>query len=210
MKDETSADRAAHEPDLNLLAAHFDRRLSSRETEDLVAHLAGCRNCRETAAFMTRALSLDSARRPGAPVVGWLALAATLVLATIVGIRISRVEPSPSTAPEPGPRPTAAASSPPLPEAVAAPAPARPAGHTDVRRGGDRTIAGKTFHLVAGEWVDRTFDPIAGLPIVDVSGPEARATLLAERPGLAPYLGLGNRVLVVLDGTVYRFGPAAR
>ena len=31
MKDETSADPAAHEPDLNRLAAHFDGRLSARE-----------------------------------------------------------------------------------------------------------------------------------------------------------------------------------
>jgi hypothetical protein len=57
--------------------------------------------------------------------------------------------------------------------------------------------------------VDRSFDATSGLPIVDVSDPAARAGLLAERPALLPYVRLGDRVLVVFDGTVYRFGPPA-
>ena len=210
MKDETSADRAAHEPDLNLLAAHFDGRLSTREGESLAAHLAGCRDCRATAALMSRALSHDSARRPGTPVVGWLALAAALVLASIVGIRIAREPSFRVPAPEPGPAPAAPAENPSPPSAANVPAATPAAAPRDVKRGGERRVAGKTFHLVAGEWVDRSFDPTSALPIVEVADSEARNAVLARRPDLAPYAGLGDRVLVVLDGTVYRFGPVSR
>lgn len=207
MTDETSADRAAHEPDLNLLAAHRDGRLGPEESADLVAHLAECRTCRQTAALMARALSAESARRSVLPVTtGWLAIAATLVLASIVGIRISRDRSSPVLEPEPAPRPSAPSAAPPSSE-TSAPAMAPAAEPPDVKRGGERKVAGKTFRLVLGEWVDRSYDPTAALPVVQVSDPEARRKLLAEQPQLVPYLGLGNRVLVVLDGTVYRFGP---
>ncbi len=210
MKDETSADHAAHEPDLNLLAAHFEGALSSRESADLAAHLAACRACRTTAALMSRAFPRDSVRRPGTPVVGWLALAATLVLATIVGIRIAREPSLRVPAPEPGPVPTAPAENP-SPPAAASAAPAAPAVEPrDVKRGGDRRVAGKAFRLVAGEWVDRSFDPTSALPIVEVPDPQSRDAVLAEQPNLAPYVGLGDRVLVVFHGTVYRFGPVRR
>jgi len=76
-----------------------------------------------------------------------------------------------------------------------------------VTRGGGRRVAGKTFRLAAGEWVDASFDPAAGLPISDVNGPDQRSSLLARLPALAPYAALGERVLVVFEGTVYRFRP---
>jgi hypothetical protein len=214
--DENKANRVAHEPDLNLLAAECDGKLGNEESAKLAAHLAECRACRETAARMARALAAEPARRPGTQAIaGWLALAATLVLASIVGIRISREQPSVAPSPRPASRPTAPAAvlQPPEPtSAIAAPgAPAAAAAEPpDVKRGGERRAAGKTFRLVAGEWVDRAYDPTAGLPVVEVSDPEARRGLLAKRPDIAPCLELGDRVLLVLDGTVYRVGPAGR
>jgi Ca-activated chloride channel family protein len=66
-------------------------------------------------------------------------------------------------------------------------------------------VAGKTFRLVFGEWIDADFDGSALLPEVSVSTPEERSALLARIPALVPYAALGERVLVVHDGTVYRF-----
>jgi hypothetical protein len=39
-----------------------------------------------------------------------------------------------------------------------------------------------------------------------VSTPEERSALLARIPALVPYAALGERVRVVYEGTVYRFG----
>jgi hypothetical protein len=76
-----------------------------------------------------------------------------------------------------------------------------------VRRGGERKVDGKTFRLVAGAWIDASFDPLAALPTRDVVGAEARASLLASDPVLAKYAALGPRVLVVHEKVVYRFQP---
>jgi hypothetical protein len=67
-------------------------------------------------------------------------------------------------------------------------------------------VAGKTFRLVFGEWVDADFDSAALLPELSVSTPEERSALLARIPALAPYAALGERVRVVHEGAVYRFG----
>jgi hypothetical protein len=40
-----------------------------------------------------------------------------------------------------------------------------------------------------------------------VNGPDQRSSLLSRLPALAPYAALGERVLVVYEGTVYRFRP---
>jgi hypothetical protein len=199
-----------HEPDLNALAAHAEGRLGSAESEALLDHLSECSSCRNTAALMVRALAADpSATRRRIPAAArWLALAATLLVATIVGLRVSRDRPDAPTTP--APRPTsgpAAASVPaaapdPSPQASTAPLP------SDRKRGGaDRKIADKSFRLIAGEWVDAAYQPAAGLPVVEASGPEARRRLLEEHPALAPYLAARDRILVVLDGTVYRVEP---
>jgi len=210
--DQTRAD-TAHEPDLNLLAAHADGRLDAGESAKLVAHLGECRPCRETAALMARGLGDETTRRAALPsAAGWLALAATLLLATIVGIRVSRVGPSPAPPPVRAPEPSqrsAAAEAPPAAETTAPPAPpVEPAEPPDVRRGGnERKVSGKTFRLVAGEWIDSAYDATAGLPVVEAAGAAARRQLSASHPALAPYLAVGDRVLVVLDGTVYRALP---
>ena len=76
------------------------------------------------------------------------------------------------------------------------------------RRGGlTRNVAGKTFYLVAGEWVDAAYDPAAALPAKDVAGTAGRAAVLEKSPGLRRYAALGDGVTVVFEGTVYRFHP---
>jgi hypothetical protein len=74
-----------------------------------------------------------------------------------------------------------------------------------VLRGAQRRVAGKRFRLVSGEWIDADFDSAHFLPEVNVSSADERAALLARLPALTPYAALGERVLVVHEGTVYRF-----
>jgi hypothetical protein len=77
-----------------------------------------------------------------------------------------------------------------------------------VKRGAaQRHADGKSFRLVAGEWVDMGFDSTAPLPTMLIKGPDARAALVQRLPALGPYAGLGDRVVVVFEGTVYRFAP---
>ena len=45
----------------------------------------------------------------------------------------------------------------------------------------------------------------AALRTTDVSGFDARAALLRDKPALRPYSALGAQVTVVFDGVVYRF-----
>ena len=213
MKDPTLP--TTHEPDSNLLAAYADGRLAPADADALERHLANCRRCRDVVAPMARGLAGAPGRRRAAVVPAaarWLALAATLVLATIVGTRLARERPVAAPVPqaEPNPAPRAA----PTPEAptaapIASSAPPA-AAPRDVRRGGgERRIGEKTFHLVAGEWVDAAYDATADLPVVAPADAGTRARLLAEHPELEPYTALGQRFLVVLGGTVYRLGTPA-
>jgi hypothetical protein len=75
------------------------------------------------------------------------------------------------------------------------------------KRGATRRVGEKTFRSVAGAWVDTRFDPDAALPIVTVKGAQERAALLLRIPDLSSYAELGDRVVVVFEGTVYRFSP---
>ena len=79
-----------------------------------------------------------------------------------------------------------------------------------LRRSGERQVGRKSFQSAAGEWIDREYEPIAGLPVIEVTTREARGSLLARVPALRPYAALGPRVTVVHDGTVYKFAAAAR
>lgn len=225
-----------HEHDLNLLAAFLEDRLDQQERTRLVEHLAECAECRGTLAVMGRAAAAgallpvapmpEPAQEPRAwrvPGRLWLPLAASVTIAAAVGLRLLPVTPRTEVSP---PSPSAPAAvvdraSPPVAEAAPSPEPmsspaagarrSSPPSMVDesllVKRGGERRVAGKAFRLVAGEWVDVRFDPAAALPIVSVAGSEDRAALLARVPPLAPYAGLGERVLVVFEGTVYRFSP---
>lgn len=217
------------EHDLNALAAHLEGRLEKAERQRMVAHLSDCASCRETAALLAR--SWDGVRpQPGvrkalSPVAAmarspWLALAAVLLVASAVTFQLL---PTPPALPpagagvQPGPTPEAArpGESPPLPGIADAPrarARAAPpeAGIDErllVKRGGARHVEGKTFRLAGGQWVDSSFNPAEVLPVVEVTGPVERAKLLGRVPGLTPYAALGESVVVVFEGTVYRFRP---
>lgn len=212
-----------HDP--GLLASSLEGRLDPREQEVLTAHLAGCTECRQTLALLARAahegLLTPSSHvaRPAFALHHWLPLAAAaalvIALATITRLNWlpTHVDTPPSQTPpsngslSPPPSPSEAAPSP-----TSAPGTAKPRVDTLdpgllVTRGATRRVAGKTFRFVAGEWIDSGFDPAGGVPIADVQGPDQRSSLLARLPALAPYSALGERVLVVFEGTVYRFRP---
>ncbi len=210
-----------HDP--GLLAAYLEGRLDSGERDVLTTHLAGCAECRQALALLARAAHAGLIPRPR-PVAWpdfarhrlWLPVAAALVIAVATVTRVNW-SPTPVGETRPSPAPPGASMSPPPAPSEAAPSPvssvgspAPPAEALDpgvlVKRGAGRRVAGKTFRLAKGEWIDASYDPEAGLPITDVNGPE-RSSLLSRLPALAPYAALGERVLVVFEGTAYRFRP---
>ena len=201
--------------DAGLLAAYVEGRLDDAERSAFTAHLAACPECRQALAMLARAPGLHravAARRSLAfPV--WVGVAAAVILATVAVRRtegpapgdvalpteVQRISPAPAAS-EP-----AGVDAPPV--TVPAEDPLQDPGLLVKRGGGPRTIGGRSFHLRGGEWVDAAFDPAASLPVVRVKGPREREALAARVPGLAPYLVLGDRLAVVVDGTVYRFSP---
>jgi len=215
--------------DLNRLAAFAEDRLGPEERMRVTEHLALCADCRETLAAMARARGGDvtfASRDIKSPLTRphvWLPMAAALVVATglTVGLITSGRVTRPSTeapgaiVPTPG-RPDAQGqrTGPPTPpqeaggrtgrEQVSTPASPPPEGLL-ARRGGERKIGGKTFHLVAGEWIDTAYDRLGNLRVVEVRTTEDRSALLQRMPALTPYAGLGNRVTVVVDNVVYLF-----
>ncbi len=213
----SSEPESAH--DLNALAALADGVLDAGDRTRVVEHLAGCRECRRVFATLAEAGAVGAAqgRRRLADRVRrlsvWLPLAATIVLVTGTGAWLLKTGPGPERpqpiAP-PATRPEAGETVVPTPPSPVAP-PSHPARlPPDATRGvAQKRVGGKTFRLVAGEWIDTGFDPLAGLPTTDVTTPAARKDLLARERRLRPYSALGPRVTVVLDGTVYRFGRAS-
>ena len=209
-----SKSQMGHEPDLNRLAALAEGRLDAQAHQELTEHLADCRQCREIVALLARREPTAAARttrwtRP----MTWLPIAASLVIASIAVLLLSpersplAPSPQPSTgsdqtlpaergSPAPGDAPTPRGSS---------PEPGQSAGDLSQRRtAGIREVGSKTFRLVAGEWVDSSYDPNAVLPVVQVSGPDRRRELLEKIPPLGPYADIGERVTVVYEGTVYK------
>jgi len=74
-----------------------------------------------------------------------------------------------------------------------------------------RKVGGKTFYLREGVWVDSEFREEARLPETRLSfGSEEYFALAARAPELARYLALGERVLVVHGGRVYRVEAAGK
>jgi len=68
-----------------------------------------------------------------------------------------------------------------------------------------RRSGGKTFYLRDDVWTDAEFKADAGLPeTVLTFGSDEYFAVLKQKPALAPYFSLGERVVVVLDGRVYR------
>ncbi len=68
-----------------------------------------------------------------------------------------------------------------------------------------RHAGAKTFYLRNDVWTDAEFNADAGLPeTVLTFGSEEYFALLKQKPSLASYFSLGERVIVVFEGRVYR------
>jgi Ca-activated chloride channel homolog len=68
-----------------------------------------------------------------------------------------------------------------------------------------RQIAGKTFYLINNIWIDSLFKDDAKLPVVNLKfGEDEYFNLIGREPKLADYFALGQRVVVVWEGKVYR------
>ena len=69
------------------------------------------------------------------------------------------------------------------------------------RRAGD-----KVFRLREGVWTDRAFDPVTMTERRRIAAySREHFDLLKEKPALARYLGLSDRLIVVFEGVVYEF-----
>ena len=72
-----------------------------------------------------------------------------------------------------------------------------------------KTAAGKTFYLRDGVWTDSDFKAGGTLPETVVKfGSDEYFALLKQKPQLATYFSLGEKVTVILDGRVYRVNAA--
>ena len=68
-----------------------------------------------------------------------------------------------------------------------------------------KTAGGKTFYLRDGVWTDSEFKTGGSLPETVVKfGSDEYFALLKQKPQLATYFSLGEKVVVILDGRVYR------
>ena len=68
-----------------------------------------------------------------------------------------------------------------------------------------RTVGGKTFYLRDGIWIDAEFKAEARLPETTIKfGSDEYFALLKQKPRLAEFFALGERVIVLFDGRVYR------
>ena len=73
-----------------------------------------------------------------------------------------------------------------------------------------RRVAEKTFYLIDGVWTDAEFKADSGLPeTVLTFGSEEYFDLLKKTPKLGSFFALGERVVVVFEGRVYRVNAAA-
>jgi len=80
----------------------------------------------------------------------------------------------------------------------------------DTRTDAVRRVAGKTFYLIDGVWTDSEFKAESGLPeTVLVFGSDEYFALLKQQAKLGSYFSLGERVVVVFEGRVYRVNAPA-
>jgi hypothetical protein len=205
MQDDT---HLRHDPERT--AAYIDGTLEAASRAAVTAHLARCRDCREVLALIARGMDDTAAHAAGRGFQRWLPLAASLVIAAGAGAYV--LVRSPSTGPAAPPTAPPAVSSSPGTVPPVAPVPPPPSekrpspqSSPDVTRSvGARRVAGHRFHLVAGEWIDDAYDPMAALPVVVVSTATQQRETAARTPALRRYAALGPRFTVVLAGTVYR------
>lgn len=79
----------------------------------------------------------------------------------------------------------------------------------DTRTDAVQRVGGKTFYLIEGVWTDSEFKAEAKLPeTVLTFGSDEYFALLKQVPKLASYFALGERVVVVFEGRVYRVNAA--
>lgn len=80
----------------------------------------------------------------------------------------------------------------------------------ETRRDAVKRVEGKTFYLLDGVWTDSEFKADTRLPETAVAfGSEEYFALLKQNPKLGSYFALGQRVVVVFEGRVYRVNAAA-
>jgi len=74
-----------------------------------------------------------------------------------------------------------------------------------------RKVADKTFYLRDGVWTDAEFKADAHLPETTLTfGTDAYFDALKREPKLADFFALGERVVVVYKGHVYRVNAATK
>jgi len=79
----------------------------------------------------------------------------------------------------------------------------------DTRKDAVKRAEGKTFYLIDGVWTDSEFKAGSGLPETAVTfGSEEYFALLKQNAKLGSYFALGERVVVVFEGRVYRVNAA--
>src|ERR1043166_3317216 len=80
----------------------------------------------------------------------------------------------------------------------------------ETRRDAVRRAEGKTFYLIDGVWTDSEFKAGSGLPETAVTfGSDEYFALLKQNAKLGSFFSLGERVVVVFEGRVYRVNAAA-
>ena len=80
----------------------------------------------------------------------------------------------------------------------------------DTRTDAVKRVEGKTFYLIDGVWTDSEFKAEAKVPeTVLTFGSDEYFALLKQYPKLASYFALGERVVVIFEGRVYRVNAAA-
>ena len=73
-----------------------------------------------------------------------------------------------------------------------------------------RRIGSKTFYLQNGVWTDSEWKADTKLPETKlVFASDAYFDLLKQKPKLAEYFSLGEQVVVVFEGRVYRISASA-
>ncbi|HEX5889064.1 MAG TPA: VWA domain-containing protein, partial [Pyrinomonadaceae bacterium] len=71
-------------------------------------------------------------------------------------------------------------------------------------------VGGKTFYLVEGVWTDSEFKAETKLPETALTfGSDEYFAVLKQHPKLASFFSLGERVVVVFEGRVYRVSGSA-
>ena len=206
--------------DQNVLAAFVEDRLDDDERRYIIAHLAGCADCRRTVAMLARGsvtqahgVSDVSPRRWRQPMT-WLGVAATIAIATVASVLVLRsraVDVKPDAAPRAQTAPQPSAS--PAPPAVAPSTP--PFGEATTREPAGKQALGAVRGAekrVGGSYVQMRFDDERPW-VIEVGarlggGKDAELAKLVtgfDTLRASVLAALGPRVTVVFQRTVYRF-----